>query len=120
MSQAGSPQIGDKPGFSIDTATGTAIERFHVVQISTSTNSMQVGLCDSAATANRDLACGVAFRAWPYVPQVYSTSGRPSTDVSTYDANRKKKLAVQQEGFTWFKVGIPQVETALPLPLGHG
>lgn len=107
MSQAGSPVIGDQPGLNIDTATGTAIERFHVVQHSTATNSMSVGLCDNAATSNRDLACGIAFRAWPYVPQVFSPSGRPSTDVSTYDSARKKKLTVQMTGFSWFKVEIP-------------
>lgn len=106
MSQAGSPQLGDRIGMSIDTATGTQIERFHVVQFSTSTNSIQAGLCESA-TASRQLACGVAFRAWPYVPQVFDTAGRPSTDVSTYDAARKKKLTVQKEGMTWFKVEIP-------------
>lgn len=106
MSQAGSPVIGDQPGFSIDTATGTSIDRFHVVQASTSTDSMSVGLCETSS-ANRDLACGVAFRAWPYVAQVFDTAGRPSTDVSTYDSARKKKLAVQMEGFSWFKVKIP-------------
>ncbi len=106
MSQAGSPQLGDQPGMSIDTATGTEIERFHVVQFSTSTNSMQIGLCETS-TSNRQLACGIAFRAWPYVPQVYATSGRPSTDISTYDSAKKQKLAVQKEGFTWFKVEIP-------------
>jgi len=106
MSGVGSPVIGDQPGMSIDTSLGTAIERFHVIQHGTGTGSMQVGLCATANT-QRDVACGVAFRAWPYVPQVFSPSGRPSTDVSTYDSARKKKLAVQMTGFTWFKVGIP-------------
>lgn len=106
MSAAGSPVIGDQPGMSIDTATGTEIERFHVVQFSTSTNSMQVGLCGTA-TSNRDLACGVAFRAWPYVAQVFDTAGRPSTDISTVDSAKKQKIAVQKTGFSWFKVEIP-------------
>ena len=106
MSQAGSPVIGDQPGLNIDTSLGTAIERFHVVQHGTGTSSMSVGLCATANT-QRDVACGVAFRAWPYVPQVFSPSGRPSTDVSTYDSARKKKLAVQMTGFSWFKVEIP-------------
>ena len=117
MSQAGSPVLGDQPGMSIDTSLGTQIERFHVVQHSTSTNSMQVGLCATANT-QRDVVCGVAFRAWPYVPQVFSPSGRPSTDVSVYDAARKKKLAVQMTGFTWLKVVCKLGGTDIPIAPG--
>jgi len=118
MSQVGSPAKGTQPGFSIDTATGTAIERFHVVQVSTSTDSMSVGLCETSA-GNRNLACGVAFRAWPYVPQVFSPSGRASTDVSVYDSARKKKLAAQMEGFTWFKVLIPSGGSNISIAPGN-
>jgi hypothetical protein len=101
--------MGDQPGFSVDTSLGTEIERYHLVQVSentTTANVMLVGLCGTGATG-RTLACGVAFRAWPYVPQIYQTSARASTDVSNYDSDRKQRLAIRQEGYTWFKVEIP-------------
>lgn len=38
---------------------------------------------------------------------MYAPAGRPATDVTSYDAGKKRKVAVRQEGHTWFKVVIP-------------
>jgi hypothetical protein len=109
MSNVGAPNQGDQPGFSVDTSLGTEIERYQLVQVSentTTANVMMVGLCNTDSTG-RLLACGVAFRAWPYVPQIYQTSARASSDRSAYDTDRKQRIAIRQEGYTWFKVALP-------------
>lgn len=106
MSNVGAPTVGDQPGFSIDTSLGTQIERYQVVQVSTATTGMEVGLCGTS-TANQALATGVAFRSWPYVPQIYDVAGRRSTDISTYDTEKKKRIAIREEGFSWIKCEIP-------------
>ena len=109
MSNVGAPNQGDQPGFSIDTSLGTEIERYQLVQVSentTTANVMLIGLCNTDAQGRLN-ACGVAFRAWPYVPQIYQTSARASQDRSGYDSGKKQRVAVRQEGYSWFKVEIP-------------
>lgn len=100
----GSPEKGDQPGFGVDTATGTQITRYSLVQISTSTSNMQVGLY---STSNPTLVVGTAFTSWPYVPQTYSNANNPVRNISTYDTTVKNRIAVKQEGYSWFLVKIP-------------
>lgn len=120
MSNVGAPTVGDQPGFSIDTSLGTQIARYDLIQVSENTttgNLNSVGLCGTGATG-RSLACGVAFRAWPYVPQIFAPSGRPSTDITTLDTTKKKRLAMRQEGYTWMKVYIPQSGSTVTISPG--
>lgn len=109
--QAGSPFVGDTPGFAVDTSLGTSIEKYHLIQISentTTANNMLVGLCATNATG-RTLAIGTAFTAWQYPPdpRIYEPTLQPSTDLSSgYDAVKYQTLAVRLEGTTWAKLEI--------------
>lgn len=122
--QAGAPFKGDSPGFAIDTSLGTAIEIYHVIQISentTTANNMMVGLCATNDTG-RPLAIGTAFTAWQYPPdpRIYQPALKPSTDISSqYDAVKKQTLAVRLEGTTWAKVEIPSGGSAVTLSPGQ-
>ena len=121
--QAGAPFLGDTPGFAIDTSLGTAIERYHLIQISENTstaNNMMVGLCATNSTG-RGLAIGTAFTGWQYPPdpRIYEPSGQLSTDISSqYDAAKKQTLAVRLEGTTWAKVQIASGGSSITLSPG--
>lgn len=117
MSAQGSPQIGDSPAFSVDTSVATQIPRYSVVSVLTTAN-MTITLMDSDVTASRDNSCGIALFAWPRVPQVYVPTGKTYTDISGYDTNRKKKLTVKQEGYSWMLVGIPLGGNAVAIAPG--
>ena len=108
MSQ-GAPNEGDQPGYAIDTSLGTEIARYDLMQISentTTSNYMMAGLCNTDA-AGQALGFGVAFTQWPESPQLYETALSQSRDIgSTYDAGKKRFLAIREEGIGYVKVAI--------------
>lgn len=106
MSSQGTPLVGDQPGFEVDNATGSAIPRYSLVQFSTSTAALKVGLY---STSNPTKVCGVCFRAWPYTFQLWDTADNRSTNISNYDTtkNPSNRITVKQTGYTWILVTIP-------------
>lgn len=108
--QAGMPYQGDTPSFAVDTSLGTTIEKYHVIQVSPTTDSaFLVGLCATADT-QRAKAIGFAFKSWQYPPdpRIYLPTGRTSRDLSSgYDPTKYQSLAVRLEGVTWAKIEIP-------------
>lgn len=108
---SGAPYLGTQVSMTVDTSVTTqaTIERYQIVQISKGTDDlmqMSVKLCGTS-TANRQLACGNAFKFYPHRTQVWETASRPATDISNIDTTKKKKLTIRKNGFSWFKVEVP-------------